>query len=232
VVVLVAVLAIVVIVNPFHREPSGCKTSPCQVLATNDQPIVNAIPPTKIVSDLSAEIPPEPISAIDGEEQVFAEFEELMGTGFGKTAIAREWVGQGVTVDDVHTALDQMRTDGATEGQLKDPGLIGQLLPRRNIEPAYLDDVDMPAEIAAGASVAFVVSANYPDPSYQFTSWEIERKADVIEVRMKGEKRVGNVAAVVVPVELEGALPGLVAGEYKVLFSGLGEPIERSLTVQ
>ena len=151
---------------------------------------------------------------------------------FRQTEIHRRWKAQGVTDKDITQALASLRDQGFSGVSLRDPALVAQFLPARNITPVYIDRIDLTDHATANAPVPFHLQANFPSPAYAFESWEISRTGSVVTVKPKGHRRAEPVASVVVPVQLDGALPGLPAGSYTIRFEAIGSPFEFPLTVQ
>lgn len=144
---------------------------------------------------------------------------------FRQTGIFQRWQQQGVTDEDMTVALRTMKLRGFEGPSLRDPALVGQFLPARNITPVQLQALDMPAMASAGKPVPFKLAAQFPSPAYSFSSWDIVTDHEMIRVRPVGHRQAGPVASVVVPVELEGLLPGLPAGTYTVRLEGIGTPL-------
>ncbi|MBU0677507.1 MAG: hypothetical protein KJ626_05265 [Verrucomicrobia bacterium] len=198
-------------------------------------------PPTNTITAIEPQTEPEASSdggqaagVLTETDSDIAAYPELdaFEPGFFETSLYVKWEKEGVTRADLASAVRLLKAQGFEGLKLQDPNLIAQFLPYRNIEPAYVDSITVEETVDAGQPVAFQMSANYPDPSYVFERWEIEEDAGVITVRMVGSKTGNPVAAVVVPVELEGEIPALAAGEYTVRFVAIGEPIEKNLSVR
>lgn len=151
---------------------------------------------------------------------------------FNRTQVHQRWTAQGVTETDIASALETMKKKGFSGAQLRDPNLVGQFLPARNIEPVFVEEITLPVSVSPNQPVSFSVKASFPSPAYTFEKWEIRRDGTRVTVRPVGSRTPDPVAAVVVPVELEGNLPGLDPGDYVVRFEAIGEPVERVLKVQ
>ena len=156
----------------------------------------------------------------------------MLVPAFFETRIAKEWLRQGVTVEDIQKATDRLREQGLSGPALLDPGLIGQFLPAREIQPVYIKKVNLPPNALSGVPIPFLVEANFPDPSFIFDRWNVILDGSVIVLEPIGSKSGNPVAAIVVPVDLEGELPGLPPGDYTIRVTGLGTEIEASLSVQ
>lgn len=151
---------------------------------------------------------------------------------FKKTELARRWNEQGVTEADLAAALQKLRNRGFSGASLRDPALVAQFLPARNVRPVMVESIALPATAPAGQPVPFSVNAQFPSPAYQFESWAIQSTGTTVTVRPVGTRSADPVASVVVPVTLEGALPALDTGLYTIRFEAIGDPVERSLSVQ
>jgi hypothetical protein len=169
--------------------------------------------------------PPAPTSA-DPDLAVF------LSDDFRKTSTSERWRKSGVTDADLALAVGMMRDRGFSGAQLRDPSLVGQFLPARNIEPVYIESIELPGTAAPNRPVPFRVAANFPSPAFTFEEWDIRQEGSDVFVRPVGSRSAGPVAAVVVPANLEGSLPALPPGQYTVRFEAIGEPMEKMLTVQ
>jgi hypothetical protein len=142
---------------------------------------------------------------------------------FMDSPIARKWMTEeGVTAVDIQNALNRVRAQGYPERMMADPGIVRQFLPRRNIVSVNVDSFDIADHAPAGQPVPFQLNGALPDPSFQFTRFEITRKEDVIRIRPLGNTSGAVVPGVEVPVKLEGALDPLPPGTYRIDFSGSG----------
>ena len=171
---------------------------------------------------------------VSGQRAVNSSMEDnpLFSAAFRKTRLAATWRSRGVTDKDIRNAVEQMRLEGFRGAQLSDAALVGPFLPAKNIEPVAGKEVLMAETAAPGEPVSFLLKAVFPDPSYSFERWEISRDGNRIIVQPVGHKAIGPSPAVVVPVELSGALPGLDAGHYTVIFGSMSHSIEKNLTVR
>lgn len=151
---------------------------------------------------------------------------------FKQTEIARRWAAQGVTDTDIASAIHTLRQRGFEGNSLCDPALVQQFLPARIVRPFYLDSIELPETVAAGQPVPFTVHVNMPSPAYRFDRWEIRVEGSTVIVRPIGTRSADPVAAVVVPAQFTGELPGMEPGERVIRFEAIGEPVERTLRVQ
>lgn len=204
-----------------HEVPSARESNaviPSSLSATRLPTIAGTRAPSQSVTGVAADMDPD--------------LAVFLSDDFKRTSVHERWVGQGVTDDDLASALAWMKDQGFTGAQLRDPALVSQFLPARNTEPVFVEEISLPATAAAGQPVPFTVKANFPSPAYTFEKWEIRPDGARIVVRPVGSKVGTPVAAVIVPVSLEGSIPGLSPGEYVVRFEAIGEPVEKNLTVQ
>ena len=181
-----------------------------------------SLPGTEVVTNMSAQ---RSTNSNDRDNPLFSE-------SFQKTRLAKIWRSRGVTDEDVRNAVEMLRENGFSGASLSDTSLVSQFLPARDITPVYGNEILVPAVVPSGEVVSFSMMAEYPDASYMFERWDISQEGSRIEVRPVGNKRLGPVPAVVVPVELSGELPGLDAGHYTVIFGSMSQSIEKNLTVR
>ncbi len=194
------------------------------------------------VSPAGSPVNPTPTPAPEGQTQNLVQTPNPTTTdpdlavftsdAFKQTELARRWAEQGVAEADIASALRKLRNRGFSGSSLRDPALVAQFLPARNVRPVMVESIALPATAPAGQPVPFSVNARFPSPAYQFESWNIQSTGTTVTVRPVGTLSADPVASVVVPVKLEGALPGLDAGRYNVRFEAIGDPVERSLSVQ
>lgn len=152
--------------------------------------------------------------------------------GFRETAIYKAWRARGVTDEDIRTAVLLMREAGADARQLRDPNLIDQRLPARDIPAVAFKEIILPQTVAAGAVVPFSVSGVFPDPSYRFEEWVVVQADGVTEIEPRGMKSAETVSAVEVPVSLDGVIGPFKTGETVVVFKGIGQPVQRTIRVE
>jgi len=156
----------------------------------------------------------------------------LLDPAFLRTPVAQKWFEHGVTADDIRTVTEDMLNRGFSSAEVGDPSLVAQFLPYRNITPARIQTIDLPASAAAGTPVFFKVDVEYPDPSYVFETWSVIREAQDITIRMLGHKSGSAVPAVVVSAKLDGQIPPLASGTYTVRFETIGPTEFKTLIIK
>ena len=218
----VVVILVAVLVRGRRPDVSSVRESTAVVPATR--------PPDSLPATANAGAPVQATTNASGAAD--PDLAVFQSADFKRTSVHERWVGQDVTDADIGAALAWMKDQGFTGAQLRDPSLVSQFLPAHNIEPVYVDEISLPATAAAGQPVPFTVKANFPSPAYTFEKWEIRPDGARIVVRPVGSKVGTPVAAVIVPVSLDGSIPGLSPGDYTVRFEAIGEPVERQLTIR
>lgn len=156
------------------------------------------------------------------------------GSGVGRASeIPLSLFGDGVTRADVQRAQQEMKARGFPASHIEDPALVRQFVGHRNVETMIFSSVELPDTASANEAVPFIASGTMPDPSFTFESWDVRVKDRDIVVRPLGSRSGQPVAAVVVPVQFAGEIPGLSPGEYNVHFVGLGsKSFDTKLTIR
>lgn len=144
--------------------------------------------------------------------------------------IAKYWLDQeGITSEDIRLTVEKLRREGVPEHVLRDPGMVRQRLPRRNVHAVRVGTLQLPTSAPADEPVPFTLSGALPDPSYAFTHFDIQREDDRIVIRPLGQTSGDPAPGIEVPVELSGTLPTLPPGSYRVEYPGM--PSEQPLLI-
>ena len=147
--------------------------------------------------------------------------------------IAQLWLERdGITAEDIRTTVEKLRREGVPEHVLQDPDMVRQRLPRRNVHAVRVGELTLPETAAAGQPVPFSLSGALPDPSYSFTHFDVVREDDRIVIRPLGQTSGDPAPGIEVPVLLEGSLPPLPPGQYRVEYPGMAPDQPRLITIQ
>jgi len=149
-----------------------------------------------------------------------------------ESPVAKKWRDEeGITAEDIELAQQRVRTQGYPARFLDDPELVRSFLPRRDVVAVNVTAYSIPDRAPANLSVPFRVSGVYPDASYTFTRFEIERQQDTIRIRPIGDSSGEVMPGVEVPVDLDGSLDPLPPGTYRIEFPELGPEGQHTLVI-
>lgn len=140
-----------------------------------------------------------------------------------ESPVAEKWLAEeGITADDIRVAQGRLRENGFPAHMIDDPGLVRQFLPRRNVASVNIHRLAIPGRARTGERIPFTVHGALPDPSFEFTRFEITRQDQQIRIRPVGNTSGNAVPGLEIPVALKGELDPLPPGTYHVEFPELG----------
>jgi len=144
-------------------------------------------------------------------------------TPFLRSEIASKWKNEfGYLDEDYVAAQRDLRAKGYSEQLINDPGVILRHLPPRHIGNVAIESIDLPSTTPAGMPVPFTLRGTAPSPTFTFTRFDILVQGSLVRIKAVGNSDADYEAGSGGPIALDGEIPPLSAGEYRVEVSELG----------
>lgn len=202
----------------FSRSSRPGETTSEPILSGEAQPVAQPItvPVTRVDSPVQPAAPqPKPSEAPTMIDRT--------PTPFSTSAIAQQWMEEeGYTLDEILLAQQKAREAGLSENLLNDPGVVRRHLPTHYMGPVQIDEVLLPATTKAGSPVPFTVRGRTPGQGFEFLRFNTTIQGSVIRINGLGFTRDPTEGVMTDTAELQGEIPPLPPGEYKVFIAELG----------
>ncbi|MCB1102488.1 MAG: hypothetical protein KDL10_08990, partial [Kiritimatiellae bacterium] len=199
-----------------ETQPEEVTSPPILTQATNTAPAPISVPVARL------DTPPEPEPKISEIEDAPA-MNDLTPTPFSTSIVAQKWMEEeGYTMEELLLAQQKARESGLSEDLVNDAGVVRRHLPTHYMGPVQIDEVILPATTKAGASIPFTVRGRTPGEGFEFLRFNTTVQGSVIRINGLGFTRDPTEGVMTETTELQGEIPPLPPGEYKVFIAELG----------